>query len=330
LKEEYEKCKYKGLFIIAVYEIFWNQKRVTYFKQISKRLKRKMKLVHSQIQAELLNLKETTKPKYVRINRLCCSEPTSVILKRTKAELDKDIPDLLVFPDNKLSKLDLSSTDFIVQDKASCTPPFLLQEYVMKVIKEEAKELVVMDACAAPGNKSLQLLQYFGEVICIEKDQKRFNILVKRLKKYAGDNESSAYSTINEDFRKLKEKWEGGRVDYILIDTSCSGTGNDDTTENCPELKEALQECVKDINYTTLHTNLNTKLQEKIKRLSGFQKELLSVALTWKDIKGVVYSTCSIFPQENEEVVQSVLEQHPEYKLEAVPSKIGHPGFIVL
>jgi len=313
-----------------MYEIFWNQKRVTYFKQISKRLKPKMKLVHSEIQAEVLNLKETIKPKYVRINRLLCSEPVSKVLKKTKAESDKDIPDLLVFPDSNSCKIDLSSTEFIVQDKASCTPPFLLQEYVMKVVKEEVKELVVMDACAAPGNKSLQLLQYFGEVICIEKDEKRFNILVKRLKKYAGNNESVTYSTINEDFRKLKEKWEGGRVDYILIDTSCSGTGNNDTAENYPELKEALNECIKDIDYNILYTSLNAKLQEKIKRLSGFQKELLSVALTWKGIKGVVYSTCSIFPQENEEVIQSVLEQYSEYKLQAVPSKIGHPGFLVL
>lgn len=245
-------------------------------------------------------------------------------------ELDGDIPDLLTFPDSSACQIPLNSPHFIVQDKASCIPPFLLQEYVVKIIKGDPKKFAVLDACAAPGNKSLQLLQHFGRVICIEKDEKRYNILVKRLKKYTEGNEEMAYTAIHEDFRKLEEKWEGERIDYILVDTSCSGTGNSDTAENHPELKEALNTCVQKINYTALYTSLNTILKDKIKRLSQFQKELLSTALQWKGIKGVVYSTCSIFPQENEEVIKDALAKHKEFEVQTIPRGVGHEGSIVL
>eukprot|EP00826_Nyctotherus_ovalis_P018195 TRINITY_DN15429_c0_g1_i11.p1 TRINITY_DN15429_c0_g1~~TRINITY_DN15429_c0_g1_i11.p1 ORF type:complete len:119 (+),score=7.45 TRINITY_DN15429_c0_g1_i11:147-503(+) len=83
LKEEYEKCKHKGIFMIAMYEIFWNQKKVTYFKQISKRLKPKLKLVQAQIEAELasVQLEEVPIPKYVRVNRCLVSLFYCVVLQ---------------------------------------------------------------------------------------------------------------------------------------------------------------------------------------------------------------------------------------------------------
>lgn len=59
---------------------------------------------------------------------------------------------------------------------------------------------------------------------------------------------------------------------------------------------------------------------ERIRKLAGFQIKILRAALTkYPDVKKVVYSTCSVLPEENEDVVRQVLETNYNFKL--VPAK---------
>ncbi len=81
----------------------------------------------------------------------------------TKTDADPDVEGLvsIVTPGGKCT-IAADCTELLVQDKASCLPPFLLKKYVTETRKENAKKTVVIDACAAPGNKTLQLMEYFG------------------------------------------------------------------------------------------------------------------------------------------------------------------------
>ena len=73
--------------------------------------------------------------------------------------LDPDVPDLLVAHSGEidLHAISIPEVALIVQDKASCLPPYLLRRYVGL----KSRDVNVVDACAAPGNKTLQLIEYF-------------------------------------------------------------------------------------------------------------------------------------------------------------------------
>jgi len=248
-------------------------------------------------------------------------------------KFDKEIPNLLLFPNNeKLNFIHnlpmLEENNFIIQDKSSCIPPFILQKYLQS-FKINLSEISVFDACAAPGNKTLQLLEYFGSVFATEKDQKRYQILYERIGKYA-PKDLHRINIYNQDFRFLKENELDTKINYILLDTSCSGSGNQDTYENEPILLETLsKKCVNEIDYNELFTKVSPKMQKKVTQLSEFQKEILQKAFEWEKIDGIIYSTCSIFPQENEEVIKFILEKYTNFELAEISNYVGHNGFIV-
>jgi putative methyltransferase len=94
--------------------------------------------------------------------------------------------------------------------------------------------------------------------------------------------------TINGDFLSVTLPFD--EIDFILLDPSCSGSGirnrNDDT--------ETIDE-------------------QRLKRLASLQIRMLTYALTnFPKVKRVTYSTCSIHSQENEQVVETILDQFAE------------------
>jgi putative methyltransferase len=91
--------------------------------------------------------------------------------------------------------------------------------------------------------------------------------------------------TLNGDFLKVIIPFD--EIDYILLDPSCSGSGirnrNDDT--------EVIDE-------------------QRLERLTSLQIRMVTYALTnFPKVKRVTYSTCSIHRQENEQVVETILDQ---------------------
>jgi hypothetical protein len=71
---------------------------------------------------------------------------------------------------------------------SSCLPIIFLKQILLKALQpDNPKEvplfhmLKALDATAAPGNKTLQLSEIFGEVLSFEKDEQRFGILKKRV-----------------------------------------------------------------------------------------------------------------------------------------------------
>ncbi|XP_075052762.1 28S rRNA (cytosine-C(5))-methyltransferase [Mixophyes fleayi] len=208
---------------------------------------------------------------------------------------DLHVPNLLVFPpQTDFHKDSLYTTGhLILQDKASCLPALLL---------DPPMGSFVIDACAAPGNKTSQLaaiLQNKGKVFAFDLDTKRLATMSTLLLR-AG---VTCQELANQDFLTVSTsspKYQ--KVSHILVDPSCSGSGMPD-------------------RMRVLTDEADSEQSERMQALSAFQRRALTHALSFPSVKYVVYSTCSVHQQENEDVVKSVLEQHPDFSLvNALPS----------
>ncbi|XP_071994183.1 28S rRNA (cytosine-C(5))-methyltransferase [Engystomops pustulosus] len=202
---------------------------------------------------------------------------------------DLHIPNLLVFPPSTDFHKDslYTSGHLILQDKASCLPALLLDPPV---------GACVIDACAAPGNKTSQLaaiVQNKGKVFAFDLDTKRLATMSTLLLR-AG---VTCQELANQDFLKVNPcdpKYQ--KVSHILVDPSCSGSGMPD-------------------QMRVLTDEAGSEKEERLQALSAFQRRALSHALSFPSVQYVVYSTCSIHQQENEDVVKDILQQHPDFGL---------------
>ncbi|KAM4795389.1 28S rRNA (cytosine-C(5))-methyltransferase [Rhinophrynus dorsalis] len=258
-------------------------------------------------------------PRYVRVNTLkTCTSDVIAYFKRQGytylgkassieelAELglrpgkrflqDLHVPDLLVFPPGTdLHKDSLYiAGHLILQDKASCLPALLLAPPVGSC---------VIDACAAPGNKTSQLaamLQNKGKVFAFDLDTKRLSTMSTLLLR-AG---VTCQELANQDFLAVNAndpKYQ--KVSHILVDPSCSGSGMPD-------------------QMRLMADEARSEQTERLLALSRFQQSALSHALSFPSVQLVAYSTCSFHQEENEDVVRSILDQNPNFSLvNALPS----------
>lgn len=171
---------------------------------------------------------------------------------------------------------------FYVQGAASMIPPLVLQP--------EPGD-VVLDMAAAPGSKATQIAQLMkNEGVLIANDVKGARLAP------LGINMQRMGITNNVLTIGQGRYFRGFEFDKILLDAPCSGTGT----------------IAK--SYKTLQMwNPNM-----VKRLAGTQKQLLKTAFAnLKEGGTVVYSTCSIDPEENENVISVFLEDHDNAKLES-------------
>jgi 16S rRNA (cytosine967-C5)-methyltransferase len=145
----------------------------------------------------------------------------------------------------------------------------------------------ILDACAAPGGKTLILAERIpnARFVACESSPRRHAELSRRLDAYAGRVECRL-----ADATEL----QGEAVfDLALVDVPCSGTG---TLGRNPEIRHRLQ-------------------LEDLPRLAERQLDLLRAASRAVRPGGrVVYSTCSLEPEENEQVVAAVLAEIPNVR----------------
>ncbi|KAK0936278.1 hypothetical protein LTR29_012116 [Friedmanniomyces endolithicus] len=146
--------------------------------------------------------------------------------------VDEHIPNLIAIPSGAdiTTSVAYRTGDLILQDKASCFPAYLLSP--------QAGEGDVVDACAAPGNKTTHLAAvlaesnahrqtnstHSGRIIACEKDAARSETLEKMVK-LAGAGEVVTVKA-KQDFTKLPPTARvAANVTALLLDPSCSGSG---------------------------------------------------------------------------------------------------------
>ncbi|KAF8099350.1 hypothetical protein N665_0245s0028 [Sinapis alba] len=241
---------------------------------------------------ELLGLSQLNGPlkpsRYVRVNTLKMDVDAAVqeLGKFYKVQKDETVPDLLVMPPGS----DLHAHHLVkngrifLQGKGSSMVAAALQP-------EPGWQ--VLDACAAPGNKTINLAALMkgqGKIIACELNEER----VKRLEQTIKLSGATNVEVFHGDFLGLNPKDPSfAKVRAILLDPSCSGSGT--ITDRLDHLLPSHSADNKSYDSIRLH------------KLAVFQKKALTHALSFPHVERVVYSTCSIHQIENEDVVSSVL-----------------------
>lgn len=160
----------------------------------------------------------------------------------------------------------------------------------------------VLDACAAPGGKTLILAERNPEarIVACEQSESRFEALRRRLAGHADRVEFRlADAAVLPAFSTSPK--EDSAFDLALVDVPCSGTG---TLGRNPEIRHRLR-------------------PEDLPRQAERQRAILSGALNAVRPEGsVVYSTCSLEPEENEQVVAAVLAAVPQACIVSLEARI--------
>ncbi len=185
--------------------------------------------------------------------------------------------------EEEIRKLDIyNNGEIYLQSLSSMIPAIIIDP------KEREN---ILDMTAAPGGKTSQMAAIANNKVFLtacEKNKIRLERLQYNMQKQGVRN----INIMQEDSRKLSNYFS---FDKILLDAPCSGSG----TEN-----------IFNSNFT----------EELIKRSCKTQEELLTKALSILKHGGeMVYSTCSILKEENEEILNKVLKK---FKAQIVPIQI--------
>ena len=179
--------------------------------------------------------------------------------------------------ENDIRKLKIyENGEIYFQSLSSMIPPIILDA--------KAGENV-LDMTAAPGGKTTQIAALSGNEALITACEKN-KIRLEKLKYNIEKQGAKRINVMNIDARNLDEFFS---FDKILLDAPCSGSGtiylNDEKMEN---------------KFT----------EDLIKRSIKFQEELINKALKVLKIgEEMVYSTCSILQEENEQIIQKILNK---------------------
>ncbi len=146
---------------------------------------------------------------------------------------------------------------------------------------------LVADLCAAPGGKALALSERAAYVVAADRSPPRLRLLTA-----SGGRLGIRMGVVVADAAAVPLR----RADLVLVDAPCGGTG---TLARRPDARWRLGE-------------------RDLARLAALQSRLLAGASRAVPPGGLlVYSTCTLEPEENDEVVEGFLAQHPEFRLEA-------------
>jgi 16S rRNA (cytosine967-C5)-methyltransferase len=180
--------------------------------------------------------------------------------------------------------------------------PFLREG--LYIIQDEASQLItsivdpkpgerILDACAAPGGKTTHIAQAMenrGEIYALDLSKEKLDWIEEMCQRLG----IKIVKTIKGNAAASLPISKGLVFDRVLADVPCSGFG---TLRKNPDLKWRRGE-------------------KDIKRLSELQFSILANLSDYVREEGVlIYSTCTVFHEENEDVVETFLNEHPEFQL---------------
>ncbi len=146
----------------------------------------------------------------------------------------------------------------------------------------------ILDMTAAPGGKTTELSALADNKVMITAIEKN-KIRAERLKYNIEKLGAKKVIVLNTDARNLNEYFI---FDKILLDAPCSGSGT--------------------LNKDTL----NTFTEELVNRSISFQKALIDESIKHLKVGGeLIYSTCSILKEENDNMVEYILKKYQDIEL---------------
>ncbi|NWF94955.1 MAG: RsmB/NOP family class I SAM-dependent RNA methyltransferase [Candidatus Thorarchaeota archaeon] len=173
---------------------------------------------------------------------------------------------------------------------------------VARVLEPQAGEVVV-DLASAPGGKTTHLAQLMdntGTIFTVEQDRLRIRALEMNLQRCGVTNAI----VLRGDAKKVLAL--GLDPDRILLDAPCSGEGL----------------------IPIDPTRKTSKTMADLRYCATREEEMLDLAVAALAPGGVlVYSTCSIAPEEGEYVVDGVLRRHSDLSVAPITMEFGDPGY---
>ena len=185
---------------------------------------------------------------------------------------------------NILTTEEYKRGDIIIQDASS---------YIAVKNLDVSEKDTVLDACAAPGGKSLAILQTFSPKLLLATDihEHKIEVMKKMKERYGYDN----FEVKLNDATKIENL--NMKFDKILLDVPCSGLG---VLRKKPE---------KIYNLTS----------DDIKNLKKLQKKIFDSAYACLNDDGIIlYSTCTFTENENTNNLKYFLEKYDNLKVEEI------------
>ena len=156
----------------------------------------------------------------------------------------------------------------------------------------------LLDACAAPGGKSVLLAGKCKQVVSFELHEHRVALIGQYKARMGVENVKEMQKDSSVYDQAYQEQFDG-----VLCDVPCSGFG---TVSENPDIKLFRKEA-------------------DFKALETAQKSILETCSRYVKKGGALYySTCSLFEQENDKIVGEFLRSHPEYAVETIESPLMH------
>ncbi len=237
------------------------------------------------------------RPRYVRINSLRNRGRVSVPFAARRflgllSPVD-GIPGAFVMPGSPSALSPFFENGlFQVQDLAS---------YLAVKAAEPVPGETVLDLCGAPGGKTAalaQLMRNKGRIVSVDYSRSRMRTWISETVRLG----VKVASPVVGDASRLGMK---GNFDLVLVDPPCSGTG---ILDRNPRMKWHLTPM-------------------RVERFAQLQSRILEEAVRLTGSLGrILYCTCSLTIEENEDVVSSFLSNHPGFETRPVLKDYGSPG----
>lgn len=236
----------------------------------------------------MLNAFSQVAPITLRVNNLKASRE-QIFSELDGARLTDFSPDGIMLDNAAVSELEcLKDGRVTVQDEAS--------QICVRTLGAKRGD-VVFDVCSCPGSKSFgsaMTMQNEGEILAFDIHENKLSLVEKGAERLG----ISIISTRTQDARKPIEELFG-KADKIICDVPCSGFG---VISKKPEIR------YKDVKES--------------ENLPKIQYDILENVQNYLKVGGtLVYSTCTILPDENENNVNKFLENHKNFTL--VPFSVG-------
>lgn len=178
--------------------------------------------------------------------------------------------------ENKIRELDIyKNGEIYMQSLSSMLPPIIL---------EPKENMDILDMAAAPGGKTTQiaaLVKNKARITAVEMNKIRAEKLKYNLEKQG----ANCVYVMEQDARRIDDFFS---FDEILLDAPCSGSGT--INSNDPKLEKIF---TKEL------------IRKSVKAQTALVKKAINIL---KKGSQMVYSTCSILQEENEEVIQNILK----------------------
>lgn len=235
--------------------------------------------------------------KTIRVNTLKINQKELIERMEKEGVVLKKIPELDFGYDVESSDFSVGAAPealqgyYYVQEEAA--------QYPVQILKPKSTD-VVLDMSAAPGGKTTQIAQYMenkGVIVALDSNSSRLVSLRNNVERLGVEN-TIIYQ---KDAQFISDF--GVEFDKILLDAPCSG------------------------NFCIDEEWFEKRTLENLKEVSRVQRKMLSAAVSVLKRGGeLVYSTCSLEPEEDELVVDWFLNEFPEMKIERIDLRKGDSG----